>query len=209
MCLVLCGLGAAWAQYDFRAESPEEQMLHFKVLADSATVRVTHPGPNWPYYDPGHRMRGAVTVPHEVEWRGRRYRVTEVGDNAFYGNDSLTAIALPPVVRIGSQAFCGCVSLAEVNLPDGLVEIGDGAFAVCRSMESVSLPSSLRRVGTSAFSMCEGLRTVALGSGLHGRLDSSVFMQCTGIDEGKNAKKCPDGTVFLVGSGHEGEILCR
>lgn len=207
--LVLCGLGAARGQYDFGAECPEGQVLYFRILSDSVSVGVTHPGPNWPYYAPEHRLRGAVTVPQEVEWRGRRYRVAEVDDNAFYRNDSLTAIVLPPVRRIGSQAFCDCAMLAEVNLPDGLVEIGDGAFAGCRSMVSVSLPSTLRRVGTSAFSMCDGLRSVALGAGLHGRLDSSVFMKCMGIDEGKNAEKRPDGTVFLVGSGREDEILCR
>lgn len=191
ICLILCGLNTAWAQYDFRAACPEGQLMYFKIHADSATVSVTHPGPNWPYYDPGHKMHGAVTVPQEVEWQGRRYRVTAVAPNAFYRNDSLTAISLPQLTAIGSQAFCDCAALAVVNMPVGLAEIGDGAFAACRSLESIELPATLRRIGTSAFALCTGLVQVRLASGFDLHLDSSIFAGCSGIDEGKNMKKMP------------------
>ena len=199
----------SYGQYDFRAACPEGQVMYFKILADSATVRVTHPGPNWPYYDPEHRMHGSVTVPDEVEWQGRSYRVTEVSRNAFYRNDSLTAIRLPRVLRIGAQAFCGCTALAEVNIPDGVTELGDGVFAGCRSLQTVELPRSVRRIGTSAFALCSGLWLVKIDTALFGLTDDATFAGCTRIGEGKNVKKCPDGSIFLFDLRHEGEILCR
>lgn len=205
----MCSLGVAWGQYDFRATCPEGQMMYFKILADSATVRVTHPGPNWPYYDPEHRMHGSVTVPAEVEWQGRRYRVTEVSQNAFYRNDSLTAIHLPQVHSIGAQAFCGCTALREINIPDGVTEMGDGVFAYCRSLQTLEIPLSVQRIGTSAFALCSGLQLLKIGAALFARTDGTTFQGCTRIDEGKNVKKCADGSLFLFDLRNEGEILCR
>ena len=46
---------------------------------------------------------------------------------------------------IGREAFCGCSSLMEVDLPDGLEEIGLGAFRE-NGLESFTAPKSLRAI---------------------------------------------------------------
>ena len=42
-----------------------------------------------------------------------------------------------PVTSIGDWAFCYCISLTSVTIPDSVTSIGDGAFDDCESLKSV------------------------------------------------------------------------
>lgn len=53
------------------------------------------------------------------------------------------------IIDVG--AFCGCVNLESVVLPDGLTEIGNGAFSKCPALHDVFIPKSVTRMGKNAF----------------------------------------------------------
>ncbi len=54
------------------------------------------------------------------------------------------------VTYVGRDAFCRCVNLTSVDLPDTLVEIGEGAFNECAITE-LQLPDGLKTIRDSAF----------------------------------------------------------
>ena len=47
------------------------------------------------------------------------------------------------VTEIGDYAFSGCQSLSEVVIPEGVTKIDEGAFLNCKNLVKVSLPTSL------------------------------------------------------------------
>ena len=75
---------------------------------------------------------GSITIPATVTYEGVNYSVTSIGNYAFWGCSSLTAINIPEgVTSIGSGAFYECTSLTTITIPEGVTSIGDDAFAIC------------------------------------------------------------------------------
>ena len=69
-----------------------------------------------------------------------------------------------PVTEIGEGAFTGCESLTSVTIPSSVTVIGDRAFAGCESLTSVTIPSSVTAIGEGAFSDCSSLTNIAVDS---------------------------------------------
>lgn len=78
--------------------------------------------------------------------------ITKIGKHAFEQTD-ITSITIPDsVTAIGEQAFNGCTSLTEVNIPKNskLETIGDGAFYDTRVLK-MYLPGGVKTLGVGAF----------------------------------------------------------
>lgn len=109
--------------------------------------------------------------------------ISQIGEYAFYGNDSLPVIDglryvdsvyvveaadkeratysfLPGTRWIGSAAFAGCTNLETIVLPEGITHIGSRAFGDCAQLESITIPASLTHIGDLAFSGCSDLQAV-------------------------------------------------
>ena len=71
-----------------------------------------------------------VVLPNDVQ---------VIGENAFYGCASLTAVNLSQVTRIEQRAFRGCTSLEALTL-DNVAAIGLEAFFGCVSLQTLKLP---------------------------------------------------------------------
>ena len=65
-----------------------------------------------------------------------------------------------PVTTIGDWAFEGCSSLSAVTIPDSVTTIGDGAFAYCSSLSDVTIPDSVTSIGDGAFASCSSLSSI-------------------------------------------------
>lgn len=79
--------------------------------------------------------------------------VTEIAENAFCQNASLTAVTVPSSVKkIGSYAFAYCSSLRQASLSEGLEEIGDGIFYDCSLLSELRLPDSVTKTGSTPIS---------------------------------------------------------
>ena len=183
------------AQYDFSLKCQEGQMLYYRILPDGKSLRVTHPEAEWPYYT-GNKPVGVVTVPGVVRWKGQVYEVTEIGEYAFYGCDSLTEVYPGFVRSIGTQAFCGCKSLTVIELNETVRSIGEGAFAYCESIGRLVLPDEMEWIGISAFSMCRGLQMVKMSQQAEDVCDLTTFYGCPLMKDPKNRKKEDSGYIF-------------
>ena len=87
--------------------------------------------------------------------------VTNIGDNAFYGCQSLTNIKIPnSVTNIGDRAFASCSSLTSINIPDSVTNIGDSAFAWCKSLTNINIPNSVTNIEFCTFCRCESLNNI-------------------------------------------------
>lgn len=100
------------------------------------------------------------------------FDLEDIEDEDFYDdNQSIFSlegeITIPasyngkPVTAIGDYAFCFCVGLKTVIIPDSINKIGMGAFMYCASIESLQLPSSIIRIDDGAFAGC-GMKNITL-----------------------------------------------
>ena len=67
----------------------------------------------------GKNASGRVEIPENVTIKGKTYRVTEIGEKAFYKNDNVYVIIVPnSVTHIRKAAFEFCTWLKQLILPD-------------------------------------------------------------------------------------------
>ena len=70
-----------------------------------------------------------IAIPAEISYKGYKYRVTSIREEAFYYCRNLTSITIPRnVTNIGYNAFNSCDNLTSVTIPSSVTSIGDDAF---------------------------------------------------------------------------------
>lgn len=123
-----------------------------------------------------------LNIESSISSNGKNYTVTEIGDQVFWGCNTLTEVTLPNTVKIiGYQAFCKCSNLTNVTIPEGVKKIGQAAFYGCSQLTSITIPSTITNMDT-AFSGNTALSHVTLTNGIY-RISSSAFKDCTGLTE--------------------------
>lgn len=81
--------------------------------------------------------------------------ITAIGNEAFYGCESLVSVILPSGVRtIGERAFSGCLRLGSIGLPSTLTSIDKHAFESCYNLMSITIPDGVTSIGDGAFYNC-------------------------------------------------------
>ena len=123
-----------------------------------------------------------LTIESSISSNGKNYTVTEIGDQVFWGCNTLTEVTLPNTVKIiGYQAFCKCSKLTNVTIPEGVTKIGRGAFYGCSQLTSITIPSTIKNMD-EAFSGNTALSHVTLTNGIS-KISSNAFERCTGLTE--------------------------
>jgi hypothetical protein len=149
--MLLASAQIAWSydDYDFEYDN-----FAYKVNEDGTATLVAN---NYSWST----CSGPVVIPDRVLNKGRYYTVTAVR-NAFYGNNSITAVTIGKNIRnIDEYSFYSCKGLTGMlTIPEGVTNIGKFAFGLCNGLTGVSIPKSLKSMGNYAFYDCEGLTAV-------------------------------------------------
>ena len=107
-----------------------------------------------------------ATIPETVTYNGTTYSVTSIGGYAFCGCISLTSITIPEsVTSIGEKAFIFCEALTSITFPNSVTSIEIGAFAYCSSLISITIPNSVTSIGIGAFAICSSLNSIVVEGG--------------------------------------------
>ena len=103
---------------------------------------------------------------------------TSIGDNAFNGCYSLTNTNIPDgVTIIGSSAFRSCYSLTSVNIPNGVTNISPSAFYNCYSLTNINIPDGVTYIGGYTFYNCYSLTNINIPNGVT-IISTSAFNGC-------------------------------
>ncbi|MDI9520778.1 MAG: leucine-rich repeat protein [Bacillota bacterium] len=88
--------------------------------------------------------------------------ITSLGDGALAGS-RLVSVTLPDSLEyLGSEAFAGCAYLREINWGSNpqVSSIPANAFTGCTSLAEIQIPDSIDAIGTNAFDACYKLISV-------------------------------------------------
>ena len=128
------------------------------------------------------RIPTHLNIESSISNKGKNYTVTEIGDQVFWGCNTLTEVTLPNTVKIiGYQAFCKCSNLTNVTIPEGVKKIGQAAFYGCSQLTSITIPGTITDMD-QAFSGNTALSHVTLTNGIS-KISSNAFKGCTGLTE--------------------------
>lgn len=117
---------------------------------------------------------GKISIPESIDG----YKITAIGEYAFYEAE-LTEIILPETIEtIGSAAFYKCSNLENISLPNSLISIDSFAFAECTSLKSIDIPTSTQNIDNFAFINCSNLSNVKIE--LKNTFAQTAFLNCPG-----------------------------
>ena len=124
--------------------------------------------------------------------------ITSIGDNAFFGCETMKKILIPDSVnQFGEMAFFNCFLLQEINMPKSLTEIGNACFGGCKQLKQITLPESVTQIGGSVFQGCSSLEEITIPE----KAESIVFQtfaSCTNLKTVKILN--PNCTISDFGS---------
>ena len=122
---------------------------------------------------------GDVIIPDSVTYNSVHYKVTSIGESAFYMCGNLISIDLPYSVKsINNGAFSYCIKLTSVTLSNGLVYIKSGAFSDCTGLTTITIPNSVINIDADAFSGCTSLISIIIPNNVY-VLGRDAFNGCT------------------------------
>ena len=126
---------------------------------------------------------GDIVIPSEIVVYDVKYKVTQIGEKAFYNCTDLTSITIPnSVTSIGEYAFYGCSGLTNITIPNSVTSIGDYAFQGCTGLTSIIIPNSIKNIRKGSFSGCIGLTNITIPNSVTS-IDNNAFCGCTSLKE--------------------------
>ena len=146
--------------------------------------------------------------------------VTEIGQEAFSWNRTLTSITIPNTVKtIGVGAFYECSNLTNIIIPNSVatieyeafrysaitkLTIGKNvtrvdakAFANCINLTNLTVTNGTTVFGRDAFSECIGLTRVAIPNGIT-MSDNNIFVGCKNIEQFKGKQVIDNGRLIVL-----------
>lgn len=170
-------------------------------LNPDGTAKVTYkPGER----DSGGSYSGDVIILPSVSNNGKTYKVTAIGEYAFYLCENLRNVNIPnritsieadafaksnirnltipeSVDQIGKYAFFNCKGLVEIIIPEGVKIIEGGTFKNCKYLQKIIIPQSVTIIDYQAFWGCESLSNVVIPDEVDS-IGEWAFFRCRNIE---------------------------
>ena len=197
--LSIIGLNAS--AHDIEMQN-KGKTIYYNYINNNTELSVTYRF--FSYSDYSNEYTGNVVIPESVTYKGKTYKVTSIGSEAFRDCTGLTSVTIGnDVTEIGTSAFRDCTGLTSVTIGNGVTEIGTSAFRDCTGLTSVTIgekvkwiggyafhdctkltsvtiPNSVISIGYEAFYGCSGLTTVTIGEKVT-EIGTSAFFGCSGL----------------------------
>ena len=115
---------AAMLSFASYAQNIEYEGINYILDHESKTATVTYQGSN----PEDNNYKGEIDLPAKFKYDGTYYKVTSIGEKAFYGCDSIVYINIGGLIaEIGSEAF-GNNSMSSLIIPEDVATIAEDAF---------------------------------------------------------------------------------
>ncbi len=118
-----------------------------------------------------------------------------IKDGAFRSYDNLKKVVWPSKFTIGKEMFKDCISLIEVEIPEGVTKIGLQCFEGCTSLRTIVIPEGVTEIGSTAFTGCTSLKEITLPASLTS-IDEKSFLIYSGEKNGIAAGNLEDIIVY-------------
>lgn len=130
VCLLAVLLPCLAVAHDFEVDG-----IYYNITSEENNmVEVTYPADKKGFY------KDVVFIPEKVNYDGKEYTVTAIGERAFEYNYELLSVVMPNTIRsIKEFAFNGCINLKSLTISSKVSEIGDYAFMGLSSLEHLAV----------------------------------------------------------------------
>jgi len=111
-------------------------------------------------------------------------RIIRIGNNAFGGCVNLKNVTANGVVAIGDNAFSGCISLESIDIADSMpnvTTIGDFVFNGCSDLKSINIPENVTSIGHDIFIGCRNLETITFTGSLNQSANGIYRVDSNGV----------------------------
>lgn len=112
------------------------------------------------------KPKEVLIIPEEVSYKGTKYIVSTIGDNAFNDCEVLTKVVGISVQEVKKGAFSGCKNLISAVFTNHLKKVGNRAFNNCCSLQELVLGENIQSIEEAAFLGCTNLKELSLGNSL-------------------------------------------
>lgn len=173
--------------------------IYYRII-DNDNVSVTYKGEFATWY---HSYSGDVVIPDSVSYNDRFYKVSEIGDDAFYECGELTSVVIPnSITVVGDQAFRGCSSLTSMTIPNSVTSLGSCSFYECSGLTSLIIGNSVTNIGDYAFLRCTKLTSIIIPSSVssigQGAFDENGGLMSIIVEEGNQNYDSRDNCNALI-----------
>ena len=107
---------------------------------EKKTVEVTFNSDEKPESNYCKFYKDVVFVPEKVEFDGKEYTVTAIGEKAFHLNDELLSVVMPKtIVLIRFDAFACCPNFKSLTIPENVRSFDNFSFHSMPSLEHLAV----------------------------------------------------------------------
>lgn len=115
--------------------------------------------------------------------------ITSVAKYAFCNCVNLNAIEMPDsVTKIEVGAFDNCIRLTSVMIPSHVMKIETGTFNGCATLSDIQIPDKVTKIEFGAFSGCKSLTTITIPDSVT-KIELGAFTGCTSLNIASVAAK--------------------
>lgn len=184
--------------HDIEVKNSDGVTIYYNWIDNHQNLAVTSQGSSQKY-------SGNVVIPESVEYEGKTYNVTKIGDLAFSGCKNLSSVTIcKNIASIGKDAFDSCNGLKSVNISDiaawcninfsrTLVSYEKNwyhssnpllyahhLFLNGKEVTTLEIPDGVTSIPDYAFEGCSGLTSVTIPNSVI-EIGNQAFWGCNGL----------------------------